>query len=106
MADDNWEDALVHLHEMGWETDDIDAACDTLVEACTDGDYEGNEPSELDDEQLEEVLGGDYSARERQALASSPRSARSRTRRATRCARRSGISTSSPTGAERAPRVA
>ncbi len=68
MADENREDALVHLHEMGWETDDIDAACDVLVEARTDGDYEGHEPSELDDEQLEDVLVGEYSARERKAL--------------------------------------
>jgi hypothetical protein len=69
MADDNWEDALIHLHEMGWETDEIDAACDAIVEACTEGDYEGNEPSELDDDQLEEVLGGDYAVSERKALA-------------------------------------
>jgi hypothetical protein len=68
MADMNWEDALIHLHEMGWETDDIDAACDALVDACTDGDFEGDEPGELDEDQLEQVLGEDTSPTERVAV--------------------------------------
>ena len=69
MAKLGWEDALIHLHEMGWDTDDIDAACDQLVEACTEGgEYEGNEPSELDAEQLEAIFGGDVSAGEQRAV--------------------------------------
>ena len=69
MADQSWEDSLIHLHEMGWETDDIDTACDSLVEACTDGDFEGSEPSELDDSQLAQIFGPDVSESERKAIA-------------------------------------
>lgn len=69
MAKLSWEDALVHLHEMGWDTDDIDAACDKLVEACTeDGDFEGNEPSELSTGQLTQVFGDEVSETEQQAV--------------------------------------
>ena len=69
MAISSWEDALTHLHEMGWDTDDIDAACDKLVEACTEGgEFEGNEPSELDKAQLAEVLGDDYDENEQRAV--------------------------------------
>lgn len=68
MADSNWEDALIHLHEMGWDTDDIDSACEALVEACTDGAFENTEPSELDPDQLAQVLGDEYSPSERDAV--------------------------------------
>lgn len=69
MASMSWEDALVHLHEMGWDNDDIDAGCDKLVEACTeDGDFEGNEPSELNAEQLQSIFGEDVSSTEQRAL--------------------------------------
>jgi len=68
MADMNWEDALIHLHEMGWDTDDIDSACEALVEACSDGLFEGTEPSELEPDQLEQVLGGEMSRTEREAV--------------------------------------
>lgn len=68
MADQSWEDSLILLHENGWETDDIDAACDALVEACTEGDFEGSEPSELDDAQLASILGSDATAAERKAI--------------------------------------
>ena len=68
MADGNWEDALIHLHEMGWDTDDIDSACDALVEACTDGAFEGIEPSELAPEELAQILGDDMTPTERDAL--------------------------------------
>ena len=36
----NWREALVVLNDAGWETDDIDAACERLAEACTDGEFE------------------------------------------------------------------
>lgn len=69
MATMSWEDALVHLHEMGWDTDDIDAACDKLVEACTEGgDFEGTEPSEMNPGQLQEILGDEVSGGEAQAV--------------------------------------
>jgi hypothetical protein len=68
MADSNWEDALVHLHEMGWDTDDIDSACDALVEACREGIFEGNEPSDLDSDQLKQILGGEMSSSEQEAV--------------------------------------
>src|SRR5688572_10006289 len=68
MADSNWEDALIHLHEMGWDTDDIDSACEALVEACREGVFEGNEPSDLDSDQLKQILGGDMSSSEQEAV--------------------------------------
>ena len=68
MADSNWEDALIHLHEMGWDTDDIDSACEALVEACREGIFEGNEPSDLDSDQLKQILGGDMSSSEQEAV--------------------------------------
>ncbi len=68
MADSNWEDALIHLHEMGWDTDDIDSACEALVEACTDGAFEGSEPSDLDSDQLRQVLGSEPSQSELEAV--------------------------------------
>jgi hypothetical protein len=68
MADSNWEDALIHLHEMGWDTDDIDFACEALVEACREGIFEGNEPSDLDGDQLKQVLGDDMSTSEQEAV--------------------------------------
>src|SRR5262249_9517728 len=68
MADSNWEDALIHLHEMGWDTDDIDSACEALVEACREGIFEGNEPSDLDSAQLKQILGGDMSSSEQEAV--------------------------------------
>ncbi len=68
MADQNWEDSLIHLHEMGWDTDNIDAACDALVEACTEGDFEGSEPSDLDPDQLSQILGNEISPSEQNAI--------------------------------------
>jgi hypothetical protein len=68
MADSNWEDALIHLHEMGWDTDDIDSACEALVEACRDGIFEGSEPSDLDSDQLKQILGNDMSGSEQEAV--------------------------------------
>ena len=70
MADSNWEDALIHLHEMGWDTDDIDSACEALVEACREGIFEGNEPSDLDGDQLKQILGNDMSTSEQEAVVS------------------------------------
>lgn len=68
MGELSWEDALVHLHEMGWDTDDIDSACETVVEACTDGDFEGSEPTDLSRDELEQILGRELEASERHAL--------------------------------------
>jgi hypothetical protein len=68
MADSNWEDALIHLHEMGWDTDDIDSACDALLEACREGIFEGNEPSDLDSDQLKQILGDDMNSSEQEAV--------------------------------------
>lgn len=36
-----WQDALMKLHVRGWDTDDIDGAAEDLLEACTEGDFEG-----------------------------------------------------------------
>lgn len=53
----SWKDALVHLYEAGWDGDDIDAACDSLLEACdsnTDlGDLRFREIEEILDQELE-----------------------------------------------------
>ena len=43
----NWREALVVLNDAGWETDDIDAACERLAEACTDGEFEDLEIEDL-----------------------------------------------------------
>lgn len=69
MGELTWEDALVHLHELGWESDDIDSACEALVEACTDGIFEGTEPTDLADEEIEQILGSELEPAARQALA-------------------------------------
>jgi hypothetical protein len=46
MATD-WRDALLALHDNGWDADDIDSACEALIEACDEGAYAGLELSAL-----------------------------------------------------------
>ena len=39
-----------------------------LVEACREGIFEGNEPSDLDSDQLKQILGDDMSSSEQEAV--------------------------------------
>ena len=50
----SWRDALMRLHVAGWDTDDIDAACAALADACDEEAGVGVE--ELSSEQVRAVL--------------------------------------------------
>lgn len=52
----SWQDALLKLHVRGWDTDDIDLAAEALLEACTEGDFEGTEISALGDGDVVQIL--------------------------------------------------
>jgi hypothetical protein len=53
-----WQDALMLLHERGWDGELIDGACTALVEACADGEFEGREVAGLTPEETRRVAGG------------------------------------------------
>ena len=44
---ESWRDALMKLHVAGWNTDDIDSACEALAQACDEGSLEGFEICDL-----------------------------------------------------------
>jgi len=48
-----WQDAVMRLHIGGWDTDDIDAACEALVEA---SEGSGSELRALTRAQVEDIL--------------------------------------------------
>lgn len=56
------------LHVAGWDTDDIDAACEALAEACDEGPYEGSEILDLGEDQVARVLGSAPPADQTRAL--------------------------------------
>ena len=64
-----WKEALSVLYENGWETDDIDAACEALFEACDEGAYSGQPIAELSADQVESVLDVEVDDEESHALA-------------------------------------
>ena len=68
MADSKWEAALIHLHEMGWDTDEIDSACEAVLDACSGGLFDDTEPRELDADQLAQILGDEVDASECAAI--------------------------------------
>jgi hypothetical protein len=51
-----WRDALLRLHNGGWNADDIDKACATVHDACDEGKCEGTEVGDLTLTQLRSVL--------------------------------------------------
>lgn len=51
-----WRDDLLRLHTHGWNTDDIDEACEALHEACDQGEYEGSKVSDLTLAEVKSVL--------------------------------------------------
>jgi hypothetical protein len=65
----NWREALVVLNDAGWETDDIDAACERLAEACSDGEFEDLEIEDLETEQIADALEVDVDSEIGSALA-------------------------------------
>jgi hypothetical protein len=65
----DWREALVILNDAGWETDDIDAACERLADACGDGEFEELEIEDLETEQIAEALEVDLDAEVASALA-------------------------------------
>jgi len=52
----SWRDALMRLHVAGWDTDDIDAACEALVSACEEGPASGAEVTELTAAEVRDIL--------------------------------------------------
>lgn len=52
----SWEDALLRLNAAGWETDDIESACEALIEACESGEASDYEVTELGKDDVEEIL--------------------------------------------------
>jgi hypothetical protein len=63
-----WREALLKLHARGWNTDEIDAACETLAEACEAGAFQGAGIGELSAEQVGSVLESALPAAETEAL--------------------------------------
>jgi hypothetical protein len=64
----SWQDALMRLHVGGWDTDEIDAACEALVEACEEGGAEGFTLDALTTDQVDDILDVDVIATEVPAL--------------------------------------
>ena len=42
-----WQEALMLLHARGWSGELVDEGCTALLEACSEGELEGKEVSEL-----------------------------------------------------------
>ncbi|MEN8161051.1 MAG: hypothetical protein ABFS41_13345 [Myxococcota bacterium] len=63
-----WQEALMLLHARGWDGELIDGACTALVEACTDGEFEGREVTALTPEETRRVLEEPVPADESRAL--------------------------------------
>ena len=51
-----WQEALMLLHERGWQGELIDEACDALLEACAEGTLLGKLPSELSEREVTAIL--------------------------------------------------
>jgi len=51
-----WQEALMLLHERGWQGELIDEACDALLEACAEGTLLGKLPTELSENEVTAVL--------------------------------------------------
>lgn len=47
-----WRDTLMRLHVAGWNSDDIDDACEALAEACDDGAHAGTAIDALTPDQV------------------------------------------------------
>ncbi len=62
----SWRDALMRLHVAGWDTDDIDAACAALAEACDE--EAGVGVQELSSARVRSVLGVEVGEGEVSAL--------------------------------------
>lgn len=63
-----WRDALMRLHVGGWDTDDIDAACEALVEACEEDESAGFALGDLTAAEVDDILEADVAADEVPAL--------------------------------------
>ena len=65
---ESWRDALMKLHVAGWNTDDIDSACEALAQACDEGSLEGFEICDLSADQVRGVLASPVATDEADAL--------------------------------------
>ena len=65
MGRKNWKDALGLLAEMGWESDEIEGACEALIDIC---DETGEEPADLTARQIEGAIGDELTPEERSAF--------------------------------------
>jgi len=64
----SWEGSLLYLHDQGWNSDDIDSACEALADACLEGEHEDLEIDELEPEHVRAVLGVEIDDRLAMAL--------------------------------------
>ncbi len=53
----SWRDALMRLHVSGWDSGDIDAACETLIETCEEDPESQLELATLGPSRVREILG-------------------------------------------------
>jgi hypothetical protein len=51
-----WQEGVMLLHARGWNGELIDEACTALLEACSEGEFEGKEVNELTPSEIERVL--------------------------------------------------
>jgi hypothetical protein len=51
-----WQEELMLLHARGWNGELIDEACTALLEACSEGEFEGKAVSELTPSEAARVL--------------------------------------------------
>ena len=51
-----WQERLMLLHARGWNGQLLDEACTALLEACSEGEFEGKEVSELTPSEAQRVL--------------------------------------------------
>lgn len=63
-----WRDALMQLHVRGWDTDDIDSACEAIVDACLDRELSGITLDALEIVDIRNILEVDVVAIEAPAL--------------------------------------
>jgi hypothetical protein len=51
-----WQEGLMLLHARGWSGELIDEGCTALLEACSEGEFQGREVSDLTPSEARRVL--------------------------------------------------
>ena len=68
MSRRDWRDALDLLVEMGWGSDKIELACETLIDACEGSEFDAKDPLELKPGHVERIVGDELEAEEGRAF--------------------------------------